>query len=60
MKNGEFCSLEKQGLEIKVIIFDKGFKKKLFVKGQIPKLVSDSKLKCTQLSHFLRTKSEGK
>lgn len=60
MKNGDCCSLEKQGMRIQVIMFDKGYKKKLFIKGQISILVDDSKLKCTQLSHFLRTKSKGK
>lgn len=61
MKNGDCCSLEKQGVRIQVIMFDdKGYKKKLFIKGQISILVDDSKPKCTQLSHFLRTKFKGK
>lgn len=60
MKNGECYSLEKQGVKSEVITFDKGYKKNLFIKGQIPVQVGDSKLKCTQLSHFLRAKSKGK
>lgn len=60
MKNGDCCSLEKQGVRILVIMFDKGYKKKLFIKDQISIMVDDSKLKCTQLSHFLKTKSKGK
>lgn len=42
MKNGDCCSLEKQGVRILVIMFDKGYKKKLFIKGQISIMVDDS------------------